>query len=99
MKSCRSRSARYAGNERPAWRMNQTGVLSTAFISAAARNRWRPVIRVDPDDECSAVETATSQANTDSWLIARASSIPLAVAATHVNMGTSVCVYALETDP
>ena len=27
--ACRSRSSRYSGSDRPAWRMNQTGVRST----------------------------------------------------------------------
>ena len=37
-KECRSRIARYSGRERPAWRMNQTGVRSTGS-SRAARTR------------------------------------------------------------
>ena len=39
---CRSRSARYSGNERPAWRMNQTGVRSTGSRRARAREAARP---------------------------------------------------------
>ena len=31
----RSRSARYSGSERPAWRMNQTGVRSTGSRRSA----------------------------------------------------------------
>ncbi len=61
MKSWRSRNARYSGNERPAWRMNQTGVVSTGFIWAAARKRCRPVIGIVPGDDLrTAVETVTS---------------------------------------
>ena len=38
-KSCRSRSARYSGSERPAWRMNHTGVRSTGSHLAARTSR------------------------------------------------------------
>ncbi len=38
------RNSRYSGRHRPAWRMNQTGVVSTGCIAAAARKRSRPVI-------------------------------------------------------
>ena len=34
-KECRSRTARYSGSDRPAWRMNQTGVCSTGSRRAA----------------------------------------------------------------
>ena len=33
-----SRTARYSGNERPAWRMNHTGVCATGSRRQAARN-------------------------------------------------------------
>ena len=33
--ACRSRIARYSGSERPAWRMNHTGVRSTGSRRAA----------------------------------------------------------------
>ena len=33
--ACRSRTARYSGSDRPAWRMNQTGVRSTGSRRAA----------------------------------------------------------------
>jgi hypothetical protein len=32
---CRLRIARYSGSDRPAWRMNQTGVRSTGSRRAA----------------------------------------------------------------
>ena len=35
----RSRTARYSGSERPAWRMNQTGVRSTGSRRAARTRR------------------------------------------------------------
>jgi hypothetical protein len=38
-KECRSRIARYSGSERPAWRMNQTGVRSTRSRRAARTRR------------------------------------------------------------
>src|SRR5712691_9621001 len=38
-KPCRSRIARYSGSERPAWRMNHTGVRSTGSRRAARRTR------------------------------------------------------------
>jgi hypothetical protein len=33
-----SRTARYSGSDRPAWRMNQTGVRSTGWRRQARRN-------------------------------------------------------------
>jgi hypothetical protein len=60
MKSWRSRNARYSGKERPACRMNQTGVMSTGFICAAARKRWRLVMGMIPGEAPTGVETVTS---------------------------------------
>jgi hypothetical protein len=40
--------------------MNQTGVTSAGFISAAARKRWRPVMGMVPGDAPTAVETVTA---------------------------------------
>src|SRR4051812_14301367 len=37
------RSARYSGNERPAWRMNQTGTRSCGSPRQAARNGERAI--------------------------------------------------------
>ena len=70
--------------------MNQTGVVSTGFILVAERKRWRPVIGIVPGDARTPVVTVTSQANTASWLTARAWSISVAVEATQVKIGTSV---------
>ena len=38
-KSYRSRNARYSGSDRPAWRMNHTGVRSTGSRLAARTSR------------------------------------------------------------
>jgi hypothetical protein len=35
---CSSRSLRYSGSDRPAWRMNHTGVRATGWRRHAARN-------------------------------------------------------------
>ena len=37
-KPCSARMARYSGNERPAWRMNHTGVRSVRRRRQACRN-------------------------------------------------------------
>ncbi len=41
-----SRSSRYAARQRPAWRMNHTGVRSTGWRRAAARKRVAPVMAI-----------------------------------------------------
>ena len=44
MKEKRSRRARYSGRERPAWRMNHTGVVSNFSQRVAARKRAAPSV-------------------------------------------------------
>ena len=45
-KECRSRIARYSGSERPAWRMNQTGVRSTGSRRAARTRSGSMAVRL-----------------------------------------------------